>query len=73
MKTTLTVKQKSILVYFVDSAQDAGPDKINQLCRLALSSKLNVGTEFPSIIESFMDCNSAQIKERCENIRKRIL
>lgn len=66
----LNVKQKSILWYFIDSAPLAGAAKINQLCRLALSSKLNIGDEFPKIIESFLDNNAQEIQEKCEKIKK---
>ena len=51
----------------------AAPDKINQLCRITLSSKLNTGPEFHILIESFMDCNSNQIKEKCNFLHKKFL
>jgi hypothetical protein len=68
----LNIKQKSILWYFIDAAEATGPSKINQLCRLTLSSKLNIGEEFPKIVESFLDCNASQIKEKCENFKKQL-
>lgn len=69
---SLTIKQKSILWSFVESALELGPKKINQLCRITLSSRFNVGEEFPFIIEGFMDCNAAQIIEQSEKLKKKI-
>lgn len=71
MKSNLSVKQKSLILYFIDMAL-AAPNKINQLCRITLSSKLNTGPEFHEIIESFMDCNSEQIEEKCRYLNKKL-
>lgn len=75
MKSTLSVKQHSMLTYFCDAAEIAAkvaPNKINRICNLTLSSRQNTNNEFHQIVSDFIDCNAEQIKEKCEKLRIRL-
>lgn len=71
MKSNLSIKQKSLIFYFIDMAL-AAPNKINQLVRITLSSKLNTGSEFHELIEGFMDCAPGQVEDKCKFLSKKL-
>ena len=71
MSSKLSIKQQSMLTYFVDAAE-AAPTKINQLCRLTLSSKMNYSEEFSHIVESFMDSTPDEVKQKCQELLKKL-
>ncbi len=71
MKSHLTIKQKSLLFSFLDTAE-AAPSKINQLCRITLSSKLNTNSDFSKMVEDFMDCKPSEVKQKCQEISKKL-